>query len=72
MRQGSRFIPIEIKSSATFTPDFMKGIEWFRKLLTRRSAGGFVLYDGTERFTVRGTEVLNPVAHGLQADLFDL
>jgi hypothetical protein len=72
MRQGSRFIPIEIKSSATFTPDFMKGIEWFRNLLTRRSAGGFVLYDGTERFTVRGTEVLNPVAHGLQADLFDL
>jgi predicted AAA+ superfamily ATPase len=72
MRQGSRFIPIEIKSSATFTPDFMKGIEWFRNLLTRRSAGGFVLYDGTERFTVRGTEVLNPVAHGLQSGLFDL
>lgn len=72
MRQGSRLIPIEIKSAATFTPDFIKGIEWFRSLLTRRCAGGFVLYDGTERFTVKGTDVLNPVAHGLQADLFDL
>jgi len=64
LRRGGTLIPIEIKSAATFTPDFLKGIERFRNTLVRRSAGGFVLYDGRERLTVKGTKVLNPIAHG--------
>ena len=72
MRRGGTLIPIEIKSAATFTPDFIKGIERFRSTLARRSAGVFVLYDGRERLTVKGTKVLNPIAHGQVEDLFNL
>ena len=51
LRRGGTLIPIEIKSAATFTPDFLKGIERFRSTLVRRSAGEFVLYGGRERLT---------------------
>lgn len=72
LRRGGTLIPIEIKSAATFTPDFLKGIESFRSTLGRRSAGGFVLYDGSERLTVKGTELLNPITQGEDEDLFNL
>jgi len=72
LREGGRLIPVEIKSAATFTPDFVKGIERFRSVLGKRSAGGFVLYDGHERFTVKGTKVLNPIVHGPEEDIFNL
>jgi predicted AAA+ superfamily ATPase len=72
LREGNRLIPIEIKSAATFTPDFVKGIERFRSVLGKRSTGGFVLYDGHERFTVKGTKVLNPISHGPDEDIFNL
>ncbi len=72
LRRGGTLIPIEIKSAATFTPDFLKGIERFRSTLVRRSTGGFVLYDGRERLTVKATKVLNPIAHGQVEHLFSL
>jgi hypothetical protein len=72
LRRGGTLIPIEIKSAATFTPDLLRGIERFRSTLVRRAAGGFVLYDGRERLTVKGTKVLNPTAHGQVEDLFSL
>jgi predicted AAA+ superfamily ATPase len=63
VREGRTLIPVEIKSAATFTRDFLKGIERFRNIVRQRSAEGFVLYDGPERFTVKGTNVLNPILH---------
>jgi predicted AAA+ superfamily ATPase len=72
IRQGSRLVPIEIKSAATFTSGFMKGIERFRELLPRRATAGFVLYNGAERFTVKETQVLNPIEHGTGENLFSL
>ncbi len=70
IRKGGRLTPIEIKSAATFTPDFLKGIERFRDLLGRRCTGGLVVYDGAEPFTIRGTQVLNPLVHPQAAGLF--
>ena len=70
VRKGGRFTPSEIKSAATFTPDFLKGIERFRNLLGRRCTGGVVVYDGAEPFTIRGTQVLNPLVHAQAAGLF--
>jgi predicted AAA+ superfamily ATPase len=63
LREGNTLIPVEIKSAATFTRDFLKGIERFRSVIGKRATGGLVLYDGRERFTVQGTEVVNPITH---------
>lgn len=72
LRQGTRLVPVEIKSAATFTPDFLKGIERFRAVMGRRSEASWVLYDGDQRFTVRETRVINPVLHGTDENFFSL
>jgi hypothetical protein len=59
IRHGGKLIPIEIKSAATFMPDFLKGIGHFQKLVTERCANGFVLYNGSEEYTLQETRVLN-------------
>ena len=63
VRQGRQLIPIEIKSAATFTPAFLKGMERFQKIAGDRCRPGYVLYNGNERFTVKGVRVINPVLH---------
>jgi predicted AAA+ superfamily ATPase len=63
IRQDSGLVPIEIKSAVTFTSGFMKGIERFREPLSQRATAGFVLSTGAERFTVKETQVLNPIVH---------
>lgn len=60
LRDGRMLIPIEIKSAATFTPDFLKGLENFKKTAGKRCADGFVLFNGVEEFTVNKTRILNP------------
>jgi predicted AAA+ superfamily ATPase len=64
IRKGRKLIPVEIKSAATFTPDFLKGIERFRKVVGDRCAQGFVLYNGPEKFTLKATQIFNPLLHG--------
>jgi predicted AAA+ superfamily ATPase len=63
IRQGRKLIPIEIKSAATFTPEFVKGIRSFRAAASDRCAPGFVFYNGSETYTFKGTKVLNPILH---------
>jgi hypothetical protein len=53
----------------TFTPDFLKGIDRLRKAAGARCAGGFVLYNGQEQYTLKGTRLFNPIAHSGTADL---
>jgi hypothetical protein len=72
LRRGGKLVPVEIKSAATFTSDFMKGVEQFRSRLGRRTESGFVLYDGDQHFSVKGISVLNPIAHGPEEKLFSL
>lgn len=61
IRENGRLIPVEIKSAATFSPDFVKGLERFRALGLDRVAAGAVLYDGEQRFEVGGVRVFNPL-----------
>ena len=63
IRQARTLIPIEIKSAATFTPDFLKGINRFAAATGDRCAQGFVLYNGIEQYTLKGTQVMNPLNH---------
>lgn len=61
IRERNRLMPVEIKSAATFSTDFVKGIEWFRGLGIKRVTGGAVLYNGEQPFDVRGCRILNPL-----------
>ncbi|MBI5472192.1 MAG: ATP-binding protein [Ignavibacteriae bacterium] len=62
IRRGRKLIPIEIKSSATFTSDFHKGIERFRAVVAKAEAG-FIAYNGEQQSTFKGTKVFNPLLH---------
>ncbi len=61
IREKGMLTPVEIKSAATFSPDFIKGVERFRALKPDRTAPGLVLYGGEQRFSVRDVRVLNPL-----------
>lgn len=65
IRDGRKLIPIEIKSAATFTPHFIKGIERFRKVAGERCTPGYVFYNGSNNYSLNETPVLNPVIHGM-------
>jgi predicted AAA+ superfamily ATPase len=57
---GRYLMPIEIKSAATFTPDFTENIEKFRKIAGEKVSGnGFVLYGGETSPIFKGTQILN-------------
>jgi hypothetical protein len=64
IKNGRTLIPVEIKSGATFTPDFIKGIHRFKKVAGERFNQSYVIYNGTKQFTFRGTGVFNPFVHG--------
>jgi predicted AAA+ superfamily ATPase len=63
VRHGRQLIPVEIKSAATFTPEFLKGIERFKKVAGDRCLPGFVLYNGDERLSLKGINIINPILH---------
>ncbi len=62
IREEGLLRPIEIKSAQTFSPDFVKELEFFQTLGIKRLNPGLVLYNGAQQFTVRGVQVLNPFA----------
>lgn len=61
IREKGMLTPVEIKSAATFSTEFVKQLEWFQTLGVKRVAPGSVLYNGEQPFTVRGVRVLNPL-----------
>jgi len=46
LRENGELTPIEIKSAATYTDDFIKKLEWFQTLGIQRLKSGVVLYNG--------------------------
>jgi len=58
-KHGASLIPIEIKSARTFTPDFLKGLEYFQNLFPGRIEKGFLVYNGKIEQEVRGFELIN-------------
>lgn len=59
--EAGTITPVEIKSSSTFSPDFLKGIQRFRAIAGDRINDGFLLYNGEQSFEVQGIRVLNPL-----------
>ncbi|NTU73731.1 ATP-binding protein [Candidatus Roizmanbacteria bacterium] len=61
---GIAQIPVEIKSGATFTTEFLKGLEYWKKLKvcqphTKPALPGFVIYNGTQTYKTDTYELLN-------------
>ena len=44
---GDKITPVEIKSSATFSPDFLKGISYWQNL-TKKNNPGLIIYNGSD------------------------
>lgn len=57
-------VPIEIKSAETFSLEFLKGIEHFRRVAPAgRIADGVVLFSDELHHEVKGVRALNPLLH---------
>lgn len=63
IREGRQLVPLEIKSAATFTEDFLRGIEQFRTIMDSRCSPGVVFYNGQQRYQFKGAQVFNPFLH---------
>jgi predicted AAA+ superfamily ATPase len=61
IREKGLLTPVEIKSAATFSKDFVKQLEWFQTLGIKRVTAGAVLYNGEQQFNIRGVRILNPL-----------
>ena len=57
--RGGQLYPIEIKSGATFKPDFFKQLNWFGNLATVPLAPATVVYGGDESFNLSHGRVLS-------------
>ncbi|HSO80642.1 MAG TPA: ATP-binding protein [Chromatiaceae bacterium] len=62
IREAGSLTPVEIKSASTFTPHFIQGLERFQALGAGRCAPGVVLFNGDQRFNLRGVRIFNPLA----------
>ena len=64
--EGRKLEPIEIKSAATFRPEFIRGIKNFRKTVgDDRCGSGQVWYNGSTMYDFKGSRILNPLIHRL-------
>jgi len=61
--EGSSFIPVEIKSAETFSDNFLKGINYFRKVSGASCLPGYVLYNGMDNFIYKDVKVENYLLH---------
>lgn len=62
---GRSFTAIEMKSGATFQPEFVKGIDVFRHSVGNSvKVRSLVWYNGQRKTTYQGTSVSNPLMHG--------
>ncbi len=57
MEDGNRLLPVEIKSGATITADFFKGLNYFRKLAGDRVENAWLIYGGQEKRHQEGTAI---------------
>jgi len=59
IKSGLKMIPIEIKSSSSFSPEFLKGIEYWRAISKKNSSEGVVIYAGESLKDIKGIRFLN-------------
>ncbi|NLW83847.1 MAG: ATP-binding protein [Phycisphaerae bacterium] len=63
--EGRTFTAIEIKSAETFQPEFVSGIEYFKKMFSKDAdIQGKVWYNGDRKTEYHTITVSNPLVHG--------
>lgn len=58
-KNANELIPIEVKSSHTFNPRFLKGLKYFQALAPERIKTGYLLYNGDIEQPIQGFQLLN-------------
>jgi predicted AAA+ superfamily ATPase len=56
---GSNLVPIEIKSSTTFTPEFLKNIGYFKAAAKERCPMEFLVYSGEQEQEIGSCHLIN-------------
>jgi uncharacterized protein len=59
-QQGSRLIPIEIKSNKTFSPSFLNGLKYFHDQAPKKAEGGVLIYGGSKTQKIEDFQLLTP------------
>jgi predicted AAA+ superfamily ATPase len=59
-QKGSELIPIEIKSSKTFSPSFLEGLQYFHKQAPQKAKGGALIYAGEHNQRLGAFQLLSP------------
>ncbi len=57
-QSGRNLVPIEIKASKTFHPEFLKNIIYFQNLSAQRAPKGYLLYAGAQEQQIGSIELL--------------
>jgi hypothetical protein len=58
-KTGDYLIPIEIKSSETFSEELLKGVKYFQSLVSKRSPRGYLVYAGENEYEIGNIRVIN-------------
>jgi predicted AAA+ superfamily ATPase len=58
-QRGHALVPIEIKSSRTYNPSFISGINSFKKIASDRCVGPHLIYSGDEEMKIGDVQLLN-------------
>ena len=56
---GSKVTAFEIKSAQTFTPHFLKGLDYLRKIAANYAGESYLIYDGAEEMTISNHHIIN-------------
>jgi predicted AAA+ superfamily ATPase len=64
LKKGRNLLPIEIKSSQTFHPEFLKNVQYFRDLIGARCLNGALIYAGAPQASISGVTLLNYAQSG--------
>ncbi len=65
LKSGTHLLPIEIKSSKTFTPSFLKGLHYFKDLVGERCEFGYLVYAGEQAQRIGSFQLINFKQSGL-------
>ncbi len=58
-QKGSRLMPIEIKSSKTFSPSYLEGLSYFHKQAPDKAEDGALIYAGDKQQKIGSFQLLN-------------
>lgn len=59
LQQGTRLVPIEVKSSKTFSSSFLDGLKYFHEQAPQKAEGGVVIYAGEHTQPLKEFTLLN-------------